>query len=170
MGYSVAAVFTNNAEVAAMRRFLKKNFRDWSVLIGEKDDYLRGPASDLSYDHGRFRLGFDYNTGGAERQYAFAVVRWMALRSKKVDRKERSFYVYDGHERTFLAIINTKPPGKIPFDPKTEESVEQCDSNGMSWDFVLDADKYKHLASKKELKIIADELQRLSDLWQKEHE
>jgi hypothetical protein len=100
MGYTVTVPIKSKSAHAKMLAFLEANYRPWSV-VGEQGggEYLRGPlGEDLSYDSGKCRIGFDYNAGGAERLYAFTIVKWMALRVGRRLRNGLPYYVYDGYE------------------------------------------------------------------------
>jgi len=106
MGYSVATPIKGKSELYRMKAFMKTHFRTWPELHNLPKDapsYISLVTDDLSYDHGKCRLGFDYNAAGSERDYAFAVCRWMALqvgRKRQFKELEKSFphIVYDGEE------------------------------------------------------------------------
>jgi hypothetical protein len=114
MGYSIATPIRSDALHTKMLAFLDREWQPFPVLAGRPRNsptYIRGPLSgDLSYDHGKRRIGFDYGAvSGYEREYAFATCRWMALRvgqRKRFEGLDRlvPYYIYDGHEATPVLI------------------------------------------------------------------
>ena len=107
MGYSISARCRNAQLQKCMTEFMEKNYRGWSEVSGiQKDDYSRfasnsyDKGSTLSYEHAKLAVGFDYNACEPERDYIFAVTRWMALKvgsiKKYKDIGSVPFYVYDG--------------------------------------------------------------------------
>jgi hypothetical protein len=93
-----------------MRAFLEDSYRPWPDILDEDEEAdFRGPSDKLEYAHAKCQLGFDYvAAGGAEREYVYALIRWMALH---IGRRKRQFrmgtlkrpapyYVYDGVEAT----------------------------------------------------------------------
>lgn len=88
-----------------MMKFLDENFRTFGDVIGE-DGYYRikptdiKPTDDLSYDHGKLRIGFNYaGMGDIKRNYIYGVCKWISLkvgRKKKIKGKTVPYYVWDG--------------------------------------------------------------------------
>lgn len=119
MGYSIATPIRSDALHTKMLAFLDREWQPFPVLAGRPRNsptYIRGPLSgDLSYDHGKRRIGFDYGpVSGYEREYAFATCRWMALRvgqRKRFDGLDGlvPYYVYDGYENTPVLIESEWP-------------------------------------------------------------
>jgi hypothetical protein len=161
MGYSVAAPCRSYELRDAMLDMLSDNFQQWPQLNGEDPEgSLYGPrADDLSYHHGRCFIGFDYNCGDGERYYAFALVRWVALKIGRVTPVARvPFYVYDGHEVTPI-----HHGGKQAVDqwgvPK--ETPEAFKIRGVwATKHILDT-----LGEPNALDVIRTEIQRLEGLW-----
>ena len=125
MGYSVGMRPKTKALKDKMLAFMEKNYRLPHDVFHElfpsfTDDYSRF-TDDMSYDHGRWALGFDYNASEPERDYIFAVTRWMALKIgrnktfklEKIGKITVPFYVYDGHESCPL-LIDQVWKDKIP--------------------------------------------------------
>lgn len=121
MGYTVATPIRDEESKARMLAFLEKNFRHWQDVCGGREGtqrFYRGPLPDgeLSYDKGPCRIGFDFNAGDYEREYIFAVCRWMALKVGRVDVVETSccrlkypVIVYDGDDGQ-TEEDGTRPP------------------------------------------------------------
>jgi len=113
MGYTIAAHAINAKLQKKMMEFMEKNYRAPHVIFGVENDYSRlALGKDLSYDHCKLAIGFDYNACEPERDYIFAVVRWMALQIGK-----RRFvkglggvpvYYYDGSCRDTTPILVKK--------------------------------------------------------------
>jgi len=82
MGYSIVTPVKSKKVKVIMKAFMEKNFRPWSILYSGYDyDHSRF-GDDLDYGWARSCLGFDCHsaTGEGERDYIFAVCRWMSLR------------------------------------------------------------------------------------------
>jgi hypothetical protein len=93
-----------------MMAFLTKNFR-------ALDGWLGGPKdNDFAYDHGSCRIGFDYGSGSPEREYAYVVCYWIALKVGRTEKFPNSdipdlegeypYVVYDGDE-TWPVVLDT---------------------------------------------------------------
>lgn len=123
MGYSIATPIRNAEAKKEMLEFLKKNFRNTEDVF-KVPHYSRGPlGEDLSYDHGKCRIGFDYNCGEPERGYIYTVCRWMALKVGALQRfnltegkveliGEFPYLVYDGYGHT--PVIQEDPKRVVP--------------------------------------------------------
>lgn len=118
MGYTVATPIKNPKLRDQVIAFLDEEFRTWPQLHGKNRDapmYISLPhpdgkgryepksARNLDYDSGKCRIGFNFNACEYERDYAFTVCKWMALRWGR-HRKFAGFpmscphIVYDGYE------------------------------------------------------------------------
>lgn len=102
MGYSIAIRCKNKALQEQMISFMDENYRNWPEISGMDIHAYSNFTDELSYDSNKRAIGFDYNACEPERDYIFAVVRWLALKiGKKIKWKELGripFYVYDGCE------------------------------------------------------------------------
>ena len=104
MGYSVCAIAKNKALLDKMVSFLAANYQPWSKLIGCESEYVRGPCTELAYCHFKNQIGFDYSCGTADREYAWRMAMWMALKIGKLHNKGKlslHFFYYDD-EITYL--------------------------------------------------------------------
>ena len=110
-----------------MLDFLDDGYRSWPDIVDDDEgSQFRGPTDDLSYAHAKHQVGFDYVAGGgADREYAYAVVRWMAFH---VGRRKRRFkvgvlprpapyYVYDGLESIPILLNTEWIPAPTGFEP-----------------------------------------------------
>jgi len=119
MGYSIGIRPRSKKLRDKLLTFMRAHYRSWPVLSTGKegDCYAGAPTDDPSYDHGKFILGLDYGVcSGWEREYAFTLVRWMALRIGTNRRAFSNgihlevptpFMVYDGYE-TWPILVGTK--------------------------------------------------------------
>lgn len=73
-----------------MHEFLLEFYRPWPEVVGEdRPPIFSPPTTDPTFAHGACVVGFDYGgIGLIEREYNFALVRWMAL---QVGRRRRRF-------------------------------------------------------------------------------
>jgi hypothetical protein len=171
MGYSIAAPIRNVALRDKMMALLKAEYRKWPKVIGPpwKDSHLRGPRKDdLSYHHGKKPyIGFDYNAGGAEREYAFCFIRWLAIRIG-CKKKGLPYYVYDGHENIALLVDGTAQDeeGSSVVD-RFGVPIETPDSRKIKgvWDKLFELRVYTDRDDV--LDLIRAEIQRLDALWEK---
>lgn len=159
MGYTVTVEPRTSELFKKMLDFGEKNFKRWSQLVGSGHDYaseLR-TGEDLSYDHSPKRIGFDYNSGAADREYIHALCRWMAIRVSKTEDGIPQ-YVYDGDEQTPVE------PGK--FDKHGWWTPEGYDANERPFvQRLLESLAGEDRADTK----IKSELIRLSKLWEEEN-
>lgn len=83
MGYSISIRVTSAAKRKRMLRFMERSFRGWPSVARLKDSFRSAgdPTDDLDYDKSKIAIGFNYASHlcGWEREYTFAVLRWMAL-------------------------------------------------------------------------------------------
>lgn len=125
-----------------MHRFLLNQYRPWSALVGGCDtvDNFQGPFIDNQLGSpGKCSIGFDYEPiMGPEREYHFAIVRWIAIQIGKRRSAFRSeglrlsfpvpYVVLDGSE--VLPILL-----QAPWDENTlHASSHVCDPLGMRVD------------------------------------
>ena len=109
MGYTVTAQVRSSELCSKMLSFLQANWKNWPELSEHPcGQYASGPLGfpDLSYNHMRRAIGFDFNASGGEREYIMAVVRWLAIR---VGRKTLPlpFYIYDQNEA--IPVLRVSP-------------------------------------------------------------
>ena len=170
MGYSIAAPCQSKVLRDKMLGLLKREYREWPVLRGhpERGSALRGPLSrGLSYHRGKCFIGFDYGPPpDGEREYAFSIVRWVALRIGCKNPEGLPYYVYDGHENIALLVDadHLDPEGAtvdrwgVPIETPDARRV------GGVWDRIFmmvrieDGDMFP---------VIRAEIQRLDALWEK---
>jgi hypothetical protein len=176
-----------------MAEFMEKNYREWEEVCGRKGpSYSRfasngyPDSSRLSYDHAKSALGFDFNCGEPERDYIFAVTRWMALKvgTRRTYRDVGlvPFYVYDGGAETdsyWPILVDRK-------DVPADRQWCVCTRTGFQsvrrkYDSILKSkDKTSHLLRlvgsilrnidldiRKIDELMSGELDRLDSLWQK---
>lgn len=120
MGYSIACRPRSPALKKRMLAFMQEHYRSWPILCGDPEGacYAGPPTDDLSYDKAKTAIGIDYGAcHGWEREYAFSLVRWMAIR---IGVKRRRFtdegtlkepvpvFVYDGTD-TWPIIVGKAP-------------------------------------------------------------
>ena len=180
MGYSIATPIRTTKTRDKMWAFLQEHYRPASEVFGRGGDYaVLCRDGDICYDKGKCRIGYDFNTGGPERHYIFAVVRWLAL---KVGKTRKTFaddlkldvavpyYVYDGYE--YFPVIPKATKGipkmvgwaivdKLGWK-KPEEWTEQQlvkFSPEIREEYTNERDEYESL--------IVNELKRLDKLWRK---
>ena len=111
MGYSIAAPVKSYAARDKMFALLSREYKAWPELYYHQPEdtpsYLRGPlGEDLSYYHGKCYIGFDLNAASGEREYAFSIIRWIALKIGKQSKKiGMPYYNYDGDE--IIGVVTT---------------------------------------------------------------
>jgi hypothetical protein len=168
MGYSVAAPVRSQELFEKMYRFIAKNFRMWPEVMGEPGwfSYASRPlrTGQLSYDNGRRSIGFDYNAYGGEREYIFALVRWMAIKvGRRTPYAKIPFYVYDGHE---VEPIYMTEPHDQRANTVDEWGVPVYDkenlTSGGKWRVLA---MLETLDEGDALDVIRKEIQRLDALW-----
>ena len=127
MGYSIGIRPRSKKLRDRMLGFMNANYLGWPALRGDPDGpcFAGAPTDDLSYDSGtKLPLGINYGScGGWEREYAFTIVRWMALRvgtnrttfSDGIrTKKPTPFMVYDGFETWPLLVGTTAKNARLP--------------------------------------------------------
>jgi hypothetical protein len=143
MGYDIYVVARSMKLKQKMLRFMRKNHVTWEKLVGCEHRY----TSDILHGHqlcaGKFAIGIHYGVvSGVERDYAYAVVRWMSLKigrrcktfggceaDKSISEKPVPYYSYDGTERCPIVTEGKSIKGwrivdkygllKRPYDPMT---------------------------------------------------
>ena len=117
MGYSISAPIRDIKLRDKMWSFMNEHYEEPYVLFSVEFDYSRiaksGGSNGLSYDHGRCRIGFDYNSCAPERDYIFNVCRWISIVSGKTKSFEGipepvPYYIYDGYEDMPIIIRGIK--------------------------------------------------------------
>lgn len=132
MGYSVSVSVRSHRFKSEMYDFLKRLYRPWSEIVAalaEEDDedyeildFFNGPFLDgeLASARGKCLIGWDYHpTTGPEREYYYALVRWIAIQVGKRRRRFRGedltldrpvpYYVYDGIEAMPILLTGEWP-------------------------------------------------------------
>jgi hypothetical protein len=157
MSYSIS--FTPKSKKARTQalEFAKKHFKPWGELIGSKDDYASEllEGKDLSYDHHKFRLGFNYGAlNPPEREYIHTLLRFLAIRVGKLIStplgNKVPYYIYDGETNT--AILES-----------------EHDKNGLAISTRLNELTLRFLRYEcpKSLDIIRKEVERLAEIWKR---
>ena len=166
-----------------MEEFMRKNYIPPNKLFRLENNYScpswEREGGDLSYDHGKKSLGFDYGACcDPERHYIYAILRWMALKIGKLKVFKGigsiPYFVYDGFEAS--PIITGIPRNKIPekyrwalYDKYGYIGL------GQAWG-VPDPKQFYFAAAllmggernlKKYDKLMRDELKRLDKLWER---
>lgn len=130
MGYSIAIRPKNKKLKDRMIKFMNENFKSPEEVLYNRQPYESeeecywGPHDDLSYDHGKLALGFNYGcSGDPEGDYMYAALRWMALKIGK-KRKWKNmpesvpYMVYDGYEAFPVILHGSIPIKDIPKDKR----------------------------------------------------
>lgn len=122
MGYSIGIRARSKPLQKKMLKFMEQHYRTWPAVAGNPKGpaYVRKPSDDLSYDHAKSAIGIDYGpVSGWERVYAFAIVRWMALKvgrtrstftegvTPRKTKKPVPYMVYDGYEAWPVIVKNS---------------------------------------------------------------
>lgn len=87
MGYSIYTIAKDEKTAKRMFDFMSVNMKSFNKeVLGNDNDYI-GLTNNLSYtafpkksNAMKKAVGFDYNAGGAERFYAYQLMRWMAVK------------------------------------------------------------------------------------------
>lgn len=191
MGYSIAMRCRSKALKKKMRAFMKTHYRGWAEIDdNQKHSYSRF-SDDLDYDGAKTALGFDYNACEPERDYIFAVCRWMAI---KIGRKKKwkalglvPYYVYDGYESWPILVEDEwkeKVPKKFVWCLYSSTGFKAMENKYKGVPLFEDYEKEnrveeffkKHMSIYFEIfggfekvnELIKNELQRLDDLWNSE--
>jgi len=182
MGYSMAAPIRSKELRAKMLAFLKKHWRNWPTLnVMPKDpQFLSEPrGSGLSYDHGRQRIGFDFNASEGERMYGWCICAWMALRVGRKGRDGIPYFMYDGDEKIPVIVGPPKTGGEGDcHDRYSEIGVLHLGRHDLPYTYPppgLLANLARRMVlkpiedqKKKEREIIREEIERLDALWKEE--
>ena len=172
MGYSIAAPVKSYVARDKMLTFLEQEYKTWPELYYHKPkgtpSYLRGPlGADLSYYHGKCYIGFDYNAASGEREYAFSIVRWIALKiGKQFKKVGMPYYNYDGDE--VIGIVTTGDCIVQGCDVTTGLGVLRQTSDARKvkgmWQVLAEFAIYDEPDA---LDVIRAEMQRLDTAWAK---
>lgn len=181
MGYTVTAPVRDEVARREMSAFLKVHYRKWPAVCGKKcGSYLRGPISrDFSYDRGKCRIGFDYNASGFERQYAYAVCRWIALKVGKVGTYPDKFFPGLNGRFPIIAIDGSddlddeQGPWPVVLDgtpgiPSRLNWLKTSNLGMPTWRSkfrILEERLYNSLLGCGGRKLIKSEMERLDALW-----
>lgn len=124
MGYTVAVSARTPRLRDEMLEFLGTAYRTWSDVTNDEEyeHSFEPPTANLP-SGGKCTLGFRYRpSSGPEREYNFAVMRWVAIQSGKRRCRFRSedvrfdrpvhYYIYDGCE-AWPILLNTEWP-RVP--------------------------------------------------------
>jgi hypothetical protein len=127
MGYTIAAHAKNVKLQIAMIAFMKVQYRKSDEIFPGIGNYSRlavGWFGDdaLSYDKHKLAIGFDHSSAEPERDYIFAVTRWMALKIgsqikvKGLTEKVPCIYYDGGHneDERWPVLPRTKWKKKVP--------------------------------------------------------
>jgi len=184
VGYSIATPMKSVKAKAEMRAFMDEHYRDIKAVTGGRyNAFAHGPTDDLAYDHGKCRLGFNYNCPDPERDYIFALVKWMALRAgrrRKLEVFEQTgvmavvpYYVYDGFEAIPIVLVSEwkgkEPPYPWPDNPNCE-AWPLVDEHGWTiqgglWERYVEVG----LIEQEGIDAVVAELHRLTELWESVH-
>ena len=119
MGYSVSVVARSPKLKDEMNSFLLQRYRSWSQVLDDRtlDDAFQGPFLTSRGD-----IGFDFDpvVSVPEREYHFAIIRWMAIQIGKRRSKFRSegldlarpvpFFLY-GESEALPILVQADWPG-----------------------------------------------------------
>jgi hypothetical protein len=145
MGYSFSAPCKSKKARDEMFVFLQEHYRSWDLFVAPYkdeleavqgngilmpfitlDSRLRGPLTDdLSYDHSKFKIGFDYGAGfsDGERYWMYNFCYWIAQRvgRRRTFKKQAPdcgavpYVLYDGHE-AWPVLERSEYEGKVGED------------------------------------------------------
>ncbi|MBD3262183.1 MAG: hypothetical protein GF334_11045 [Candidatus Altiarchaeales archaeon] len=192
MGYSIAIRAANKTLKKQMKSFMENNYRKPHELLGKKNDYSRF-TDDPSYDSHKRALGFDFNASGLERDYIFAVCRWMALKIGEVSSRWKKlgkavpFTVYDGgktNDDRWPVLVKSEWESVVPddlawclvestgfqnrYDHYRGLPLEYGESEEDAINKMIEAESVLYGKPVEEVtKTIENELQRLDGLWKK---
>jgi hypothetical protein len=201
MGYSIAMRAENKGLQKKMIHFMEENYTLPSILFGKENNYSRLTAncieyaSGLSYDNNQLAIGFDFNANGPERDYIFAITRWMAL---KIGAKKEfkglgpvPYIAYDGgrtKDDRWPILIREQWAGKplhgyawcvvdsIGFEiaetrwigyPQYAGAKTKKEKDRILKELIKCEEILGGMKFKKANKLICNELNRLDKLWQK---
>lgn len=148
MGYSISFTPRSSALGKRVLELMKEHYRPWPKVIGSKHGQHAGsPSDDLSYDRRKGVIGLDYGAvSGWEREYAYSVVKWMAIRAgrrrssfaKDVVTPNRflgpvPYMSYDGYQNWPILVVSDKK--ELAAVPKTARwcSVDRLGMRAEPW-------------------------------------
>lgn len=121
MGYSIGIRPRSEVLAREMLSFMSANYRSWpTVEGGGGGQYVSDPTDDLDYDRAKGAIGLNYGSvSGWEREYAYVLTRWMAIRIGKRRslfrkgsvtpnrfKKPVPFMVYDGYDCWPILVVS----------------------------------------------------------------
>jgi len=186
MGYSIAMRPRSKKLKQKMIKFMEKNYKAPHTIFKGKcsssfSSSSEVPTDELSYDHAKVALGFNYSCMPEyESDYVWVVLRWMTL---KIGRKRKwkalpiavPYTVYDGFEAWPVIVEDTIPIDDIPEDKRwaiyTKDCckvTKHCDKDTLDYykkrqQFMEDVFGVKDV-----LKTIQKEIERLDELWEED--
>lgn len=150
MGFSLAVSVRSRRLKDEMQDFLVGAYKPWSELSGDgATSHFQGPLIDDQLDvPGRCCIGFDYEapTTGAEREFHFALVRWIALQVGKRRTRFRTddltfkapvpYVVYDGHETEPVLLQAEWPAPQRGLQGYIYDSLGMCTDDSVVRDLA----------------------------------
>lgn len=178
MGYSIGVEARNSVLRDRMLRFTNREYRRHGQLLGmlKLPSYSTEPRAfgELSYSlaggaKAARVLGLDYGSGlyGFEREYAYAVVRWMAL---KVGARRR---VFTDPALTFPrgvpCLLTEDSVWPIVVSPKTTVAPELawCCTDELGVPLLPEDNASRRELTPREWGLLRSELARLDERWSK---
>lgn len=182
MGYSIAVPVRGEKLRQKMQAFMDEHYRDTVELFPKVYKYSDAskPTANLAYDDGKCRIGFNYNTSGSERQYIFALTRWMCLQVGRTKRLEIfhgsgivekvPYYVYEGNQACPIVLANEwkdKAPPRVGYPNEWEMHDEFGWLISNNREVSLIKRMYSAVTQRflKEFETLHDEIKRLDALW-----
>lgn len=178
MGYTITVPCVSEEAKAKMLAFLSEHYRSPDTLIKgyEPDDGLSAPhGGPFAYYDGECEIGIDYSSWAGTKDFANAIISWIALRVGK----RKTLLVYDTQSGLSSNIPYYIYDGEedIPIRLK-EHWYEAAPESCKNWTFVdehgwnvIKPKGFKALFmcnSKSERGKLHGELKRLSLLWLKQ--
>lgn len=156
MGFSLAVSVRSPRLKEEMHEFLIRQYKPWSELVDGEDipDHFQGPYIDDQLDTpGKCCIGFDYQpVTGAEREYHFSLIRWMAIQIGKRRSKFRGealvlvtpvpYVLYDGIELSPVLVQDEWPNVGPDLQPHVFDAlgmkVDETVARELAWHFLPD--------------------------------
>lgn len=137
MGYSVAVTAKSQKAKATMMAFMAEHYRPFHVVsgIGDRSD-ASAPTDDLSYCHGKLKLGIDYGcVSGPERKYVYGIIYFMALRiGRRVNFHGQRYPAYDyDSQDTVLLFRSTEEVEAIKAEIESSSYGWSVYTDGTGW-------------------------------------
>lgn len=176
MGYSAFIIAKDGHLQKKMFSFLEEHMESYNKHFHDKDECHFGLRvgskgnNGISYTGGRkdpLIIGFDFNSGGGERQHMFAILEWM---SNIIGNKPGKFY-YDGELLKFSNSVEVESK-RIFRDKKKEDkrTIEDIKRNVSMFLLSMWPDKGETNAEmdakiKNINDFINNDIKRLDQLW-----